>query len=628
MVYQISWICVLTLKALNKSTELDAHGIQYDWDADGIKNSHDNCPTLQEELCSFTNDYIEIGTINFPVSTYPFMNDRNPLDSLVVSPNGKILSIFSQASQFSCIKKSAIYLLSLDDMSDTIQLDGPNCPSSSELIGVVGESRSSAGMTFSQNSEFFATSIPPGISIFDAESPGDESLIDEDGNEISPGSDYYWDNGGNQYQTIYPQARSILWISDANPYDLYSDQIRPVAVSQNNNHINNGGETYDLTTGEIVDNSASLVPYSQNGGHFGKFREVNSILLRPDGLSAKATGDRIEIYNIQDQDSIIQSIDFSNNIVHIQTVDDGNSLIVLSGTGTESFMHHIDLLNGNTQEIFIGLDGGGLVKGIHVSKNGLRVILVIGYDDSERHWIKILERDVNLDGTVDSKDLCPLVSGEFSGCLEEFFDTDEDGVNDKGDQCPGTTEGTNVDDSGCAMNQLDSDGDGISDANDECPNTPSGDSVGLTGCSGSQVDSDGDGVYDAEDNCPSTPVGTTVDTVGCAPNDVVDLDSDGDGVRDSVDVCPNSATGIIVDSEGCRVEVNTNDSVKDETSGESLFQGCIGIFCLGGIVVAIVSWTSDRQNTGSTIRVSPYNPQVRVPLRLNPNAHLNSKNRF
>ena len=204
-------------------------------------------------------------------------------------------------------------------------------------------------------------------------------------------------------------------------------------------------------------------PYSQNGGHFGKFREVNNILLRPDGLSAMATGDRIEIYNIQDPDSIIQSIDFSNNIVHIQTVDDGNSLIVLSGTGTESFMHHIDLLNGNTQEIFTGLDGEGLVKGIHVSKNGLRVILVIGYDDSERHWIKILERDVDLDGTVDSKDLCPLVSGEFSGCLEEFFDTDEDGVNDKEDQCPGTTEGTNVDDSGCGMNQLDNDGDGISD---------------------------------------------------------------------------------------------------------------------------------------------------------------------
>ena len=557
---------------------------QYDWDADGIENGDDNCPTLHDTLCTFTDNYIDIGYINLPVK-YPFMQDRNPLDSLVVSPNGKILSIFSQASQFSCIKSSAIYLLSLDDMSDTIQLDGPNCPSSSELIGVVGESRSSAGMTFSQNSEFFVTSWPQGISIFNAESPGDESLIDEDGNELSTAAEYYYDNGNT-----YPAARAILIPFGNEVYGPDNGVIKSVSISQNNDYVTSGGKIYHLMTGDIVANSSSITPYSENGDHYGQFLELNNILLRPDGLSAKATNDRIEIYNLQNPESIIQSIDFSNNIVQIQSVDDGNSLIVLSGNETESVIHHVNLQTGNTEEIFDGLDNQGLVKGIHVSKNGLRVVAVYE-DNSNNHGIKVFERDADSDGVTDSKDLCPLVFGGFSGCLEEFFDTDEDGINDKDDQCPGTIDGINVDSTGCALNQLDSDGDGISDATDQCPNTPAGDSVGLTGCSGSQVDSDGDGIYDSQDNCPNTPSGTTVDSTGCAPDDVVDLDSDGDGVRDSVDACPNSATGIIVDPTGCETSGDVqelDDGVSTDDSSDALY-GFIGLLVVVGIIAAAVA---------------------------------------
>ena len=73
--------------------------------------------------------------------------------------------------------------------------------------------------------------------------------------------------------------------------------------------------------------------------------------------------------------------------------------------------------------------------------------------------------------------LCPEIVGDFSGCLEEMFDTDEDGINDRDDQCPETTEGTIVDSAGCATNQLDSDADGISDASDQCPNTPNDESI-------------------------------------------------------------------------------------------------------------------------------------------------------
>ena len=71
-------------------------------------------------------------------------------------------------------------------------------------------------------------------------------------------------------------------------------------------------------------------------------------------------------------------------------------------------------------------------------------------------------------------------------------DQDEDGVNDKDDQCPGTIDGINVDLTGCALNQIDTDEDGISDATDQCANTPVNETVGLTGCSTSQVDTDSD----------------------------------------------------------------------------------------------------------------------------------------
>ena len=275
------------------------------------------------------------------------------------------------------------------------------------------------------------------------------------------------------------------------------------------------------------------------------------------------------------------------------------------------------------------MDNEGLVKGIHVSKNGLRVVAVFE-TNSNNHWVKVFERDADSDGVTDTKDMCPLVAGEFLGCLEEFFDTDEDGVNDKDDQCPGTQIGINVDSTGCALNQLDSDGDGISDATDQCPNTPAGDSVGLTGCSGSQVDSDGDGIYDSQDNCPSTPSSTTVDSTGCAPNDVVDLDSDGDGVRDSIDTCPNSATGIIVDSTGCETSGDVQeveDEVSTDDSSDALY-GFIGLLVVVGIIAAAVagikslSSSSEDDYDWDYESYSPVSNQTTPTLQSEPNLEL------
>ncbi len=91
----------------------------------------------------------------------------------------------------------------------------------------------------------------------------------------------------------------------------------------------------------------------------------------------------------------------------------------------------------------------------------------------------------------------------------------------------------------------DSDNDGVTDDKDQCPGTPAGVQVDANGC---PVDSDGDGVADYLDKCPGTPAGAKVDSNGCP------LDSDGDGVADYLDKCPGTPLGVKVDAVGCEIK--------------------------------------------------------------------------
>lgn len=61
----------------------------------------------------------------------------------------------------------------------------------------------------------------------------------------------------------------------------------------------------------------------------------------------------------------------------------------------------------------------------------------------------------------------------------EDRDTDNDGVVDADDLCPGTPRGVPVDENGCVP---DSDGDGVTDDRDGCPNTAAGVEVDSNGC--------------------------------------------------------------------------------------------------------------------------------------------------
>ena len=121
-------------------------------------------------------------------------------------------------------------------------------------------------------------------------------------------------------------------------------------------------------------------------------------------------------------------------------------------------------------------------------------------------------------------------------------DSDNDGVTDKNDHCPGTPAGIAVDEHGCP---LDRDNDGVPDHQDLCPGTRPGTEVNQQGC----PDSDGDGVADNVDECPGTPEGAQVDDKGCPIN------SDGDKVPDGIDQCPNTPMGVPVDKVGCPLNV-------------------------------------------------------------------------
>jgi OOP family OmpA-OmpF porin len=159
--------------------------------------------------------------------------------------------------------------------------------------------------------------------------------------------------------------------------------------------------------------------------------------------------------------------------------------------------------------------------------------------------------DSDNDGVSDNYDKCPGtpigVKVDQDGCP---LDSDKDGVYDYLDKCPGTPEGVKVDQDGCP---LDSDKDGVYDYLDKCPGTPAGVKVDQDGC---PLDSDKDGVYDYLDKCPGTPIGVKVDQDGCP------LDSDKDGVPDYLDKCPGTPAGVKVDQDGCPLD-SDKDGVPD-----------------------------------------------------------------
>ena len=194
---------------------------------------------------------------------------------------------------------------------------------------------------------------------------------------------------------------------------------------------------------------------------------------------------------------------------------------------------------------------------------GLRVMLADNISWNINGGVVVCDGD-NLDDIQQgsNNDLYYTATTGLTFYIGRGEDTDEDGVDDSKDMCPGTPPGVKVDEFGCP---LDNDNDGVPDYLDKCSDTPKGVKVEKDGC---PLDSDGDGVPDYLDKCSKTPAGVTVDAIGCP------LDKDEDGVPDYLDKCPNTPKGTEVDTTGCPVkkEVVKTKIKKVVLSGDTNFE--------------------------------------------------------
>ncbi|QYA25997.1 hypothetical protein G3I01_10885 [Gramella sp. MT6] len=199
------------------------------------------------------------------------------------------------------------------------------------------------------------------------------------------------------------------------------------------------------------------------------------------------------------------------------------------------------------------------------------------------------EIDTDQDGVPDCDDICPG--------FDDTIDTDEDGVPDGCDECAEGDDNIDTDEDGYAdacdncpqasnQDQADSDGDGVGDACDECvdefgepdffgcPNDPCID----------QPDPDGDGVRGICDNCPDVANADQADSDEDGVGDACDTcpdyddtaDEDGDGVPDGCDVCPGFDDNADVDADGvpdgCDVCEDGDDTV--DTDGDGIPDDC------------------------------------------------------
>lgn len=164
-------------------------------------------------------------------------------------------------------------------------------------------------------------------------------------------------------------------------------------------------------------------------------------------------------------------------------------------------------------------------------------------------------KDSDQDGVLDEVDACPGSplgdDVDTRGCTPPR-DSDGDGVMDPSDRCAGTPADARIDSAGCPL-PTDTDRDGVMDDIDACADTPATTRIDARGC---PVDSDADGVLNSSDACADTPAGAPVDGRGCP----LPGDSDGDSVVDPNDDCPDTPAGTRADARGCAIIFETGET--------------------------------------------------------------------
>lgn len=232
-------------------------------------------------------------------------------------------------------------------------------------------------------------------------------------------------------------------------------------------------------------------------------------------------------------DGTIPIVDYLDDFVHIsEKTCFGDNLIFKQSDDSSK----IWLTTGNPNEIY-GLDinvvnGSSSLRAIYNLTEGEDRVFFEGLEPSSGSELYVAY---------------PLSIASDSN----LADSDNDGVVDLFDECPGNLSNMEVNNIGCAQNQLDDDKDGVTNDLDQCPTTLPNETVDQNGCSESDLlDTDGDGIKDSIDLCLQTLIGESVDENGCAQSQ---LDDDQDGVMNDRDLCPETLPTFTVDPEGCPI---------------------------------------------------------------------------
>jgi len=219
-------------------------------------------------------------------------------------------------------------------------------------------------------------------------------------------------------------------------------------------------------------------------------------------------------------------------------------------------------------------------------------------------WSNWTTPDLNGDGFVDSPHVFPggvdnLPWATQSGWDGPPPDSDDDGVVDDADNCPGASNPDQSDLDGDGLGDVcdaDLDGDGFENAVDNCPMVVNAeqsdlDSDGLGDAC--DPDLDGDGIPNVNDNCVEAQNPEQIDTDLDGLGNECDADDDNDAVLDGDDNCPFNANaeqfdldgdglgdvcdadldgdGVLNEDDNCEAEPNP---YQDNTDGDTQGDAC------------------------------------------------------